>query len=70
MDRTHYCAAFAQHVIDPVTKKTHNISVRGGVPYITYKRKTRILFEGPFKTGAVITIGPEKKYFRDWAPAR
>ena len=42
--------------------KLYPISKRKGVPYITYKRKTRVLFSNPIG-GAFINIGGTRIYF-------
>lgn len=43
--------------------KLYRISVRNQVPYITYNRKTRVLYKNNFG-GAVINIGYGQVYFR------
>ncbi len=42
--------------------KLYRISKRKGVPYITYKRKTRVLFSNPIG-GAFINVGGTRIYF-------
>lgn len=43
-------------VRDPFTKKLYRITVRYGVPYITYQRKTRVLFARDWGLGAYVNI--------------
>ena len=42
--------------------KLYRISKRKGVPYITYKRKTRVLFANPLG-GTFINVGGTRVYF-------
>ena len=42
--------------------KLYRISKRKGVPYITYKRKTRVLFANPIG-GAFINVRGTRIYF-------
>ena len=42
--------------------KLYRIRTRKGVPYITYKRKTRVLFKGPI-SGAFINVDGTRVYF-------
>ena len=42
--------------------KLYRIIERKGVPYITYKRKTRVLFSNPIG-GAFINVGGTRVYF-------
>ena len=44
------------------TKKSHRIRVRHGTPYVTYERKTRVLFTNPVG-GAYINVGGNRVYF-------
>lgn len=43
-------------------KRLFRISKRNGVPYITFRRKTRVLFQNPVG-GAFITIDGTRYYF-------
>jgi hypothetical protein len=43
--------------------KLFHISKRDGVPYITYQRKTRVLFANPVG-GAYVNIGGSRVYFQ------
>jgi hypothetical protein len=43
--------------------KLYHISVRNHVPYVTYKRKTRVLYQNKV-AGAFINIGCNRVYFR------
>lgn len=62
--RSYYNTQVSETVRHPGTNKLYRISVRNQVPYITYKRKTRVLFEGPLKQGAFINVGAERVYFQ------
>lgn len=45
--------------------KSHRIRYHNGVPYITFKRKTRVLYQGPLGLGGQIHIGSKNVHFRD-----
>lgn len=55
----------ASEVRNPVTHKNHRIRVHGGVPYITFNRKTRVLFKGPLGLGGEIHVNGDTIHFRD-----
>ena len=42
--------------------KLYRIRTHNQVPYITYKRKTRVLFKGPI-SGAFINVDGSRVYF-------
>lgn len=44
------------------SQKQYRIRIHKQVPYITYKRKTRVLFKGPI-SGAFINIDGARVYF-------
>ena len=43
--------------------KAYRISVRNKVPYVTYRRRTRVLFSNPVG-GAFINVEGSRVYFR------
>lgn len=44
--------------------KRYRISKRDGVPYVTYKRKTRVLWQlSGLTRQAYINVGPDKVFF-------
>ena len=44
------------------TQKLYRIRTHKQVPYISYKRKTRVLFKGPV-SGAFINVNGSRVYF-------
>lgn len=58
----YYNTQLSNAVRESVTKKLYRISVRKKIPYITYKRKTRVLFKGPI-SGAFINVNGTQVYF-------
>lgn len=64
MSQTYYNTAVSDTVQHPATNKRYRISKRKGVPYITYQRKTRVLFEGMLGFGAYVNVGGERIHFR------
>lgn len=58
----YYDTNISDTVIQQNSRKRYRISVRGGVPYITYARKTRVLFCNPVG-GAYINIKGYRIYF-------
>lgn len=61
---TYYNTVISDTVRLPGSDKLYRISKRKDVPYITYKRKTRVLFEGPLKQGAFINVDGGRVYFK------
>ena len=57
---TYYDTTFSNTV--KLNGKLHRITMRNQVPYITYKRKTRVLYKNPIG-GAYINVGPSRVYF-------
>lgn len=64
MSQTYYNTAISDTVRHPGTKKLHRIRTHKGVPYITFKRKTRVLFTGVLGVGAYVNVAGEKIYFQ------
>ena len=58
----HYDTRISSAVRFGAGGKLFHISVRNGTPYITYKRKTRVLFKSP-TTGAYINVEGSRVYF-------
>ena len=58
----YYNTQLSNAVRESVTKKLYRISVRKKIPYITYKRKTRVLFKNEI-SGAYVNIGGSRVYF-------
>lgn len=59
---TYYNTELSTTVRESVTKKLYRIRVHDKVPYITYKRKTRVLFKNEI-SGAYINIDGSRVYF-------
>ena len=59
---TYYNTAISATVRNTITKKIHRIRKIGDVPYVTYKRKTRVLFQNPVG-GAFINVDHNRVYF-------
>jgi len=60
--QNYYDTQISTTVKSNITKKSHRISKRRGVPYITYNRKTRVLFANPIG-GAYINLDGSRIYF-------
>lgn len=58
----HYNTNISDTVLLKATNKRYRISVRNQVPYITYNRKTRVLFSNPVG-GAYVNVGRSRVYF-------
>lgn len=63
----YYDTRISTAVRHTASNKLHRISVRGSeeqqVPYITYKRKTRVLYRHDMG-GAYINVGAKRVYFQ------
>jgi flavorubredoxin len=59
--QTHYNTAISDTV--RLGSKQYRIRKHDGIPYITYKRKTRVLFSNPVG-GAYVNIGGSRVYFQ------
>lgn len=62
MNNTYYDTNISDTVRLGPNGKLFHISKRGGVPYITYERKTRVLFANPVG-GAYINVHGSRVYF-------
>lgn len=58
----YYNTKISNTVRDCITKKLYRISVRNKIPYVTYKRNTRVLFKSAIR-GAYININGSRVYF-------
>ena len=45
------------------TKKYHKVRVLNGIPYVTFNRKTRILYQGLSSNSGRINVGGKHEYF-------
>lgn len=59
---TYYDTNISSTVRHTLSRKLYRISVRRDVPYITYKRKTRVLYKALVK-GAYINVENVRIYF-------
>lgn len=62
MNQNYYNTTFFTHVRINGSTKLYRIRKHDGVPYITYKRKTRVLFKNPVG-GAYINVYGTRVYF-------
>ena len=62
MSNEYYDTNISTTVRLPGTQKLYRIRTHSQVPYITYKRKTRVLFKGPI-SGAFINVDGTRVYF-------
>ena len=62
MSNEYYDTNISTSVRLGVGGKLYRIRTHKQVPYITYKRKTRVLFKGPI-SGAFINVGGSRVYF-------
>ena len=62
MNQYYYDTALSTSVRINGSTKLYRIRKHDGVPYITYKRKTRVLFKGPVG-GAYINVNGTRVYF-------
>ncbi len=58
----YYNTQLSNTVRDCITKKLYRISVRNKIPYVTYKRNTRVLFKSRIR-GGYININGSRVYF-------
>lgn len=58
----YYDTNISSTVRNTADKKLHRISVRNQTPYVTYNRRTRVLFKNPVG-GAYINIKHSRVYF-------
>lgn len=58
----YYNTQLSNTVRESVTKKLYRISVRNKIPYVTYKRNTRVLFKNEI-SGAYVNINGSRVYF-------
>lgn len=62
MKATYYDTRISETVRHNGTSKIHRIRKHDGVPYITFKRKTRVLFKSEL-TGAFVNVNGDRVYF-------
>lgn len=63
MNSPYYNTEISTTVRDPNTKKLYRISLRNDVPYVTYRRRTRVLFANPVGGSAYINVKHVRVYF-------
>lgn len=62
MRNEYYDTKISTSVRQSAGGKLYRVRTHKKVPYITYKRKTRVLFKGPV-TGAFINVDGTRVYF-------